>query len=616
MSATDVLEGRKEGISGQLPVASSRLPVAGSQFEAAGIESPQGLKPEAEVRGCGTAEAVPFQKLSEAKVRELEEFWTKEPKQAAAKTAKEKKLAKERKLLAKHIDVLDTMGKTMDFVVPQFSILERGRRRKVGGREYLMEYVLKIRNKNGRLQALHVNAAQRDFAQTAGKRSIVLKARQLGITTYVAARFFVHTITRPGTLSVQVAHDQHSAEEIFRMVHRFLENLPERLQAERRCARRGANVRRSCFRGSTASTAWRQRRTRMPGRGLTIQNLHCSEVARWPGDAAATSGGTAGGGAAGGRDRAGIDPNGACGAFYAEWQRAEETGYVRHFFPWWWEPSYERPVGIVELTDEELALMRKYGLDGGADRVPDAKMRANFGTRVCGRVSRKMRRAAFGAAANASSTWRRSSTGCSEPRRPWVTKTTAAAGVLPPQEGKRVHHRRGPGGGQCGWRLLVRAGIGRASGMQCAELRGHLRSAGNWRAKVAECWRGGYNGALVAVERNNHGHAVLAQMETIQEYGNLVCRAEEQAGWLTTSVDRPPMLRTAGGDAAGAAPELFSSRRLLEECRTFVRASGWNEAGGDGAHDDTVMAMAIALAVRAEKAGEASLARAVEVGTL
>ena len=33
-------------------------------------------------------------------------------------------------------------------------------------------------------------------------------------------------------------------------------------------------------------------------------------------------------------------PNGAGGVFYEEWQRAEETGYTRHFFPWWYEDEY------------------------------------------------------------------------------------------------------------------------------------------------------------------------------------------------------------------------------------------------------------------------------------
>jgi hypothetical protein len=97
-------------------------------------------------------------------------------------------------------------------------------------RDFLTGAVLKIRDKQGRLGPFLLNRAQREFANTCTKRNIVLKARQLGITTYIASRFFINTITRPGTVTVQVAHDQSSAEEIFRIVHRFLENLPEGLR--------------------------------------------------------------------------------------------------------------------------------------------------------------------------------------------------------------------------------------------------------------------------------------------------------------------------------------------------------------------------------------------------
>jgi hypothetical protein len=48
------------------------------------------------------------------------------------------------------------------------------------------------------------------------------------------------------------------------------------------------------------------------------------------------------------------------------------------------------------------------------------------------------------------------------------------------------------------------------------------------------------------------------------------------------------------------APFLFSSTRLLEECRTFVRHPDGSASAAAGTHDDLVMAMAIALAVRAE----------------
>jgi hypothetical protein len=83
-------------------------------------------------------------------------------------------------------------------------------------RTWFMGELLKIRNKEGKEVPFVPNEAQQQIAAKWGQKNIVLKARQLGISTYVAARFFVDTITRPGTLTVQVAHDQRSAEDIFR----------------------------------------------------------------------------------------------------------------------------------------------------------------------------------------------------------------------------------------------------------------------------------------------------------------------------------------------------------------------------------------------------------------
>jgi hypothetical protein len=78
-----------------------------------------------------------------------------------------------------------------------------------------MGRLLKVRNKNRRVCKLKLNRVQQEVDGKAGTRNIVLKARQVGITTYVAARFSLRTMLQPGTLSVQVAHDQQSAEEIF-----------------------------------------------------------------------------------------------------------------------------------------------------------------------------------------------------------------------------------------------------------------------------------------------------------------------------------------------------------------------------------------------------------------
>jgi hypothetical protein len=64
-----------------------------------------------------------------------------------------------------------------------------------------------------------------------------------------------------------------------------------------------------------------------------------------------------------------------------------------------------------------------------------------------------------------------------------------------------------------------------------------------------------------------------------------------------------------------AQPELFHSPRLLEEMKTFVRHGDGHGAAAEGTHDDCVMAMAIALAVRREDSGRVRR-RPVEMASL
>ena len=138
--------------------------------------------------------------------------------------------------------------------------------------------------------------------------------------------------------------------------------------------------------------------------------------------------------------------------------------------------------------------------------------------------------------------------------------------------------------------------IERSTGLQCAELRGHFTPQ-ELAARVAVLGRK-YNEALVAVERNNHGHAVIAHLAMSAGYQNLY-PGGGPPGWLTTAASRPRMLENFAA-VLSSASFLFLSPRLLQECRTFIRHQDGTSAAAGGAHDDTVMAMAIALAVRAE----------------
>ncbi|HTV64059.1 MAG TPA: hypothetical protein VMD98_00570 [Bryocella sp.] len=481
-------------------------------------------------------------------------------------------------------------------------------------REHMLYMLLKIRGKDGRLRNLLLNRAQLELERCSGNRNIVLKARQLGVTTYVAARFFLNTIAREGTLSVQVAHDQRSAEEIFRIVHRFLDNLPESLRKGALVTSR-ANVRQIVF--PMLDSEYRVETAADPnaGRGLTIHNLHCSEVARWPRDVAETLASLRAAVPPGGEIFLESTPNGAGGTFYEEWLRAPQTGYTRHFFPWWWDPTYRRPsplrggkrggdvrpVEILNFTEEELELMQKHGLDAGQIAFR-REMRENFRIRAREEFAEDPESCFLASgecvfdAEKIEERLRQCPQITSEmDHGRFITFFPPVAAVNGACAKSYIVGVDPAGGGIDGDYSCAQV-IDANSGVQCAELHGHFRPE-ELAARVAKLARD-YNDALIAVERNNHGYSVLAHLTMGQGYTNLYV-ADGQAGWPTNVATRPRMLANLA-ELLASASFLFLSPRLLEECRTFVRHEDGSCSAASGTHDDTVMAMAIAQAVRAE----------------
>ena len=152
------------------------------------------------------------------------------------------------------------------------------------------------------------------------------------------------------------------------------------------------------------------------------------------------------------------------------------------------------------------------------------------------------------------------------------------------------------GGGSEGDRSCIEV-LERASGLQCAEWYGHCPLA-ELAAKAAALGRE-YNQAEVAVERNNHGHGVLAYLQVSEKYEPLYCegRGEVNPGWATTALTRPRMIERVL-NFVERSPQLVGSRRLLRECRTFVRHEDGRAAAARGEHDDAVMALGVALSAR------------------
>jgi hypothetical protein len=454
--------------------------------------------------------------------------------------------------------------------------------------------LLKVRDREGVERPLCANAAQKAFEWKCGQRNIVLKARQMGVTTWVAARFFLKTITTSGVMTVQVAQTQEAAEGIFRMVQRFWECLPEEMR-EGAVRRSRANSWQMCFPALDSEFRVMSAGDEGAGRGLTIQNLHCSEVSRWPGDAGETLAGLRAALAPGGEMVMESTPNGAYGCFYEEWGRGASNGVVRHFFPWWMEPAYVAAPPMGMFSEEERFLVKAHGLTA-----------AQIGFRRGLEASyRGLRSQEF--AEDAETCFKATGECCFEVAavESRLMEVTAArekrrGGALqiwlPPLPGKEYLVAVDTAGGGADGDFAAVQVIEMESGVQCAELQQRLGTLE--LARVSAELAREYGGALIAVERNNHGAGVLAYLDSMEQYAR-VYEQNGVAGWLTSAGSKPGMISRMGALLVESS-WMFLSKRLLGECRTFVSMAGGRTGAASGAHDDCVMAMAVAQAVRAE----------------
>ena len=170
---------------------------------------------------------------------------------------------------------------------------------------------------------------------------------------------------------------------------------------------------------------------------------------------------------------------------------------------------------------------------------------------------------------------------------------------FPAQRGKQYLVALDPAGGGSEGDYSALEAIDMGTGLQCAEFAGHM--GGLELAQFAANVAAEYNHAWLVVERNGVGSGVLAFLESSCHYDRIYQQGG-QAGWLTSSLSRPATINKLGVALVDAA-QIFQSRRLLDECHSFVRLPNGAMGARAGAHDDRVMAMAIALAAREEMLG-------------
>jgi len=143
--------------------------------------------------------------------------------------------------------------------------------------EYFANTYLKIVDKNDKLIPFCLNNAQVRIHTELEDNSFltILKSRQMGSSTYIAARFFWEALFKPNTRVAVVAHTFAAVKSIYTIYQRFYQNLPPFLQLETTAASANelAFVTGSSIKIGTANS--------QNFRGSTYSFIHASEAAFW-----------------------------------------------------------------------------------------------------------------------------------------------------------------------------------------------------------------------------------------------------------------------------------------------------------------------------------------------
>jgi hypothetical protein len=121
-----------------------------------------------------------------------------------------------------------------------------------------------------------------------------------------------------------------------------------------------------------------------------------------------------------------------------------------------------------------------------------------------------------------------------------------------------------------------------------------------------------YNNAMVGIERENHGHAVLQRVVELKYrkphfrggplfyYDRKQDVNKSRPGWSTNGLTRPVMLEDLA-EAIEQGDMGICDSDFVGECLSFRLQSNGKFEADAGAHDDTVIKWAIAWQMRKHK---------------
>lgn len=462
----------------------------------------------------------------------------------------------------------------------------------------IIQSMYQIVNKAGHDVPFILNPAQRSFDRTLAKRNLVVKARQLGFSRYILARFSVCCMTQRNVRATVISHERESTERLLAQVHYYIENLRGPKPVIENASKNEITFPKTgsmFYIGTAGSKAF--------GRGDTITHFHGSEVAQWENPKELLAGALQAVPLQTGEVFLESTGNGAGTWFHRTALDASRgrNPYKLHFHNWIDFPEYDLAITAAQAADvlgnlqEELGepeLLEVHKLTAGQlmfRRIKLAEMDWDvdlFKQEYPITLDEAFR--ASGAGYFHKITYR--------PSAAWKRKAQNYWGLeYHPREG--LHYILG---------CDSAAGVNRDSSVmevvcvetneQVAEFSSAKISPDVLATRVAEVGKE-YRGAYVVVESNNHGAVVLDNLSKLYPRERIHKDRKQNNSLVNlgyrTSVRSKPFI--CGLLKKSLAQGLIIHSDMLHgELTTFVEDDNGKLGAQDGCHDDCVMALAMA----------------------
>lgn len=421
--------------------------------------------------------------------------------------------------------------------------------------------------------------AQRDVIKTLETEDLVviLKARQLGISWLCCAYVLWVAVFKPGQAILLFSQGETEANELLRRVLVLFERLPDWFKSSEGIP--------SLVSDNTSKLEWsnESRIRSMPatpraGRSLTASVVVMDEAAHmmW-GDKLYTAAKPTMDG--GGQMIMLSTANGVGGLFHSIYTKAAAllNDFKTVFLPWWARPGRDQAWYDKKISEETDPARIKQEYPANATEAFLASGRVRFPGEWIDQQTPNIRKPITPCPIKVADLDHRSLS-------VYVLPVKGRQYVLAADVAEGLEHGD----------YSTAPVIDRLTGEEVATLHGHWE-ADTFAHHLAALGRH-YNSCPIIVERNNHGHAVLATLRSNEvNYPSIGNGLDERAGWLSNVKTKPhsvDVLATALRDMT----IIIHSQATLDEMQIYKVLKDGKTGAPEGYYDDRVMSWAIGLA--------------------